>query len=170
MITDLGISQLIASTAYGVIAGLGIAGRVGFGYAADRFNTRRIYALCYAIEALGMLFLIGIESYGMAALIGFILIFGSSYGGVLSLAPLLIGECFGIGSMGVIFGGLGVVAMVGGALGPIFAGWIYDTQGSYHFAFIVFFFAQLIAVAAIWGCRPVIGDQAASEPGSAPAR
>ena len=54
--------------------------------------------------------------------------------------------------------------MVGGALGPIFAGWVYDTQGSYHFAFIVFFCAQLIAVAAIYACRPVIQDEASSEP------
>jgi MFS family permease len=166
LITDLGISPRIAATAYGVIAGLGVAGRVGFGYAADRFSTRRIYALCYAIGAVGMLFLIGIEAYGTTALIGFILIFGCSYGGVLSLAPLLIGECFGIASMGVIFGGLGVAAMVGGALGPIFAGWVYDTQGSYHFAFIVFVFAQLIAIAAIYGCRPVIGDEASQGPGT----
>jgi MFS family permease len=93
---------------------------------------------------------------GPIVLVGFIIIFGCSFGGALSLAPLLIGECFGIASMGVIFGVLGIAAMVGGALGPIFAGGVYDAMQSYHAAFLVFLSAQVIAAIAIFNCRSAI--------------
>jgi MFS family permease len=159
MLTDLGISAQLAATAYGMIAGLSLIGRVGFGYAADRFSKRRTFALCYAVEAVGMLFLLGVDALGPAALVAFIVIFGASFGGGLALAPVLIGECFGLRSMGTIFGALGIVAMLGGAIGPVFAGWIFDTLGSYHVALFVFVGALFLAVAAISACRPVVATQ-----------
>ena len=93
-------------------------------------------------------------------LVGFIVVFGCSYGGGLSLAPLLIAESFGIASMGVIFGALGIAAMVGGAIGPIFAGGVYDATQSYHTAFIAFLVAQLVAAVAILNCRSAVAGSA----------
>jgi cyanate permease len=61
----------------------------------------------------------------------------------------------------VIFGALGIAAMVGGALGPIFAGGVYDAMQSYHVAFIVFLAAQLVAAIAILNCRPAFPGRAA---------
>lgn len=156
IITDSGISAETAAGVYGFTVGLSLLGRLGFGYAADKFSVRHIYALCYAIEALGIFCLVGLQSLGNWALAGFIIIFGSSYGGGMSLSPLLIGKCFGISSMGEIFGVLGIAAMIGGALGPVFAGFIYDQMGNYHVAFIVFLVIQIISVAAIYNARTVI--------------
>ena len=160
VITDSGVSPQRAAAAYGMTVGLSVVGRFGFGYAADKFSKRRIFALCYLIQAVGICFLIGLETTGPIVLIGFIVVFGCSYGGGLSLAPLLVAENFGIGSMGVIFGALGIVAMVGGALGPIFAGGVYDAMQSYHTAFIVFLVAQLIAAIAILNCRSAVAARA----------
>ena len=161
ILTDSGISAETAASVYGFTVGLSIVGRLGFGFAADKFSIRRIFALCYAIEAVGMFCLIGLGSLGNIALIGFIIIFGMSFGGGMSLSPLLIARCFGITYMGEIFGALGIAAMVGGAFGPIFAGYVFDRFGNYHIAFIVFLVIQLIAVAAIYYSRSVIspGDR-----------
>ena len=156
IITDSGISAKTAASVYGFTVGLSVVGRLGFGFAADKFSIRRIFALCYAIEAVGIFCLLGLGSLGNIALIGFIIIFGMSFGGGMSLSPLLIGKCFGIAFMGEIFGALGIAAMVGGALGPIFAGYVFDRFGNYHIAFIVFLVMQLIAVAAIYYSRSVI--------------
>ncbi|MFO7964859.1 MAG: MFS transporter [Desulfobacterales bacterium] len=158
IITDSGISAETAASVYGFTVGLSIVGRLGFGYAADRFSVRRIYALCYAVEAIGIFCLVGLGSYGNIALIGFIIVFGMSYGGGMSLSPLLIGKSFGIAFMGEIFGALGIAAMVGGAIGPVFAGYNYDHYGTYHYAFIVFLATQLIAVAAIYNSRSALGQ------------
>jgi sugar phosphate permease len=156
VITDAGVSPHKAATAFGMTVGLSIVGRFGFGYAADKFSKRHIFALCYLIQAVGICFLIGLETMGPVVLVGFIVVFGCSYGGGLSLAPLLIAESFGTASMGVIFGALGIAAMVGGAFGPIFAGSVYDSTQSYHLAFIVFSAAQLLASIAILNCRPAV--------------
>jgi len=161
VITDSGVSPQMAATAYGMTVGLSIVGRLGFGYAADKFSKRHIFALCYLIQAVGIAFLIGLESMGPIVLMGFIIVFGCSYGGGLSLAPLLIAESFGIASMGVIFGALGITAMIGGAIGPIFAGGVYDATQNYHTAFIAFLAAQLIASLAILNCRSPIAARAA---------
>jgi MFS family permease len=160
IMTDAKVSPGIAAAAFGVILGLSPIGKIAFGYAADRFSKRHIFALCYGIGALGMLCLVGLEFIGPVAVGGFILIFGCSYGGGIALAPLLIGECFGTAAIGEIFGVLGLTAMLGGALGPIFAGWTYDTMANYHVAFIVFVGAQLLGVAAILRCRPAVGERA----------
>ena len=156
IITDSGISAETAASVYGFTVGLSIVGRLGFGYAGDKFSIRRIYALCYAIEAAGIFCLLGLKSFGNISLIGFVIIFGMSYGGGLSLSPLLIGRCFGIAFMGEIFGALGIAAMVGGAFGPIFAGFIFDQFGTYHNAFIVFLATKIIAVAAIYNSKSPI--------------
>jgi MFS family permease len=160
IMTDLGVSPRLAATAYGLTVGLSLVGRLGFGHAADKFSKRHIYALCYAIQAIGIFCLIGLEYVGPVALVGFIVIFGCTYGGGFSLAPLLIGECFGTASLGEIFGVLGIAAMLGGAFGPIFAGRIYDNTGSYHAAFIVFLVIQIIAAAAILHSRPALKREA----------
>ena len=160
IMTDAEITPRIAAAAFGVVLGLSPVGKLGFGLAADRFNKRHIFALCYGIGALAILCLVALESVGPIALAGFILIFGCSYGGGITLAPLLIGECFGTASLGEIFGVLGLTAMVGGALGPIFAGWTYDTMASYQVAFNVFVAAQVVGVAAILRCRPAVARPA----------
>lgn len=160
IITDAGVSPQKAATAYGVTAGLSVVGRLAFGYAADKFSKRHIFATCYLIQAVGICCLVALEPLGPTALMGFILIFGCSYGGGLALAPLLIGECFGIASMGVIFGVLGITAMLGGAFGPIFAGGVYDATHSYQTAFIVFLAAQVVAAVAIFNCRSPLAGKA----------
>ena len=159
ILTDSGISAKTSASVYGLTVGLSIVGRLGFGYAADKFSIRGLFAICYFIEAVGIFCLLGLGSLGNAALIGFVIIFGMSFGGGMSLSPLLIGKCFGITFMGEIFGALGIAAMLGGAVGPIFAGNIYDRFGNYHFAFVVFLALQLIAVAAIYNARSVIKDE-----------
>ena len=162
ILTDSGISAETAASVYGFTVGLSIVGRLGFGYAGDKFSIRRIYALCYVIEAVGIFCLLGLKSFGNMSLIGFVIIFGMSYGGGLSLSPLLIGKCFGIAFMGEIFGALGIAAMIGGAIGPVFAGYVYDHFDTYHIAFIVFLFTQLIAVAAIYNSRSAISPKDSS--------
>jgi len=47
----------------------------------------------------------------------------------------LIGEIFGLRHMGEIYGSTIVFAGIGGAAGPILAGYIYDVTTSYNLAF-----------------------------------
>ena len=57
------------------------------------------------------------------------------------------GDYFGRKSFGTIMGFMDLVQMFGIVLGPVFAGWIFDTTGDYRIAFITF--AIVAAIAAL---------------------
>jgi len=79
-------------------------------------------------------------------------IYGIGYGG---LAPppivALIGDAFGLRRVGVIMGSLIVGWGLGAALGPYFAGLIFDISSSYSAAFLVA--ALIMVMAAIFISR-----------------
>jgi len=151
--TDMGMSSQVAANCLGLMGGLSIAGRFGFGYAADRFSVRKVFTTCYAIEALGVGALLATALFGTKALFAYVLVYGLTGGGGLVLAPLIVGECFGVKSVGTIFGVLAVAAVMGGALGPLLAGLIFDGTGSYYLAFIIFTVGEVTAVIAISQAR-----------------
>jgi MFS family permease len=59
----------------------------------------------------------------------------------------LIREYFGRNKLGTIFGFLMGLSAIGGIVGPIFAGWIFDRYESYHFVWLLF--AGLVCAAVI---------------------
>lgn len=151
---EMGIGSQRASLCLGLIGGLSIVGRFSFGFAADRFSVRKIYTTCYIIEATGVSMLLLTALIGTQALYAYILIYGLATGGGLVLAPLMIGDCFGTRSLGAIFGVLALAAVVGGAIGPVLAGFVFDSTGSYYIAFIIFSIGEFVAAIAISQARP----------------
>jgi len=85
----------------------------------------------------------------------FAIIFGFSYGGFVSLESLLVAELFGMSSHGIILGCVVIAATIGGAVGPVMAGHIFDTVGSYQLAFLVCAALAVIATILAWFLRPI---------------
>jgi cyanate permease len=56
--------------------------------------------------------------------------------------------------MGAIFGVLAIAAVVGGAIGPLLAGAVFDARGTYYPAFVVFTACEAAAALAISQARP----------------
>jgi MFS family permease len=78
------------------------------------------------------------SSLGLWVLAFFVPLFGLGFGGLVVLWPLAVGHDFGLCSFGTIAGVLGTVTLsLGGALGPVVTGAIYDSTGSYHWAFLL---------------------------------
>jgi MFS family permease len=150
--TDIGMSAISAATVLMVIGITGTIGRLTLGYVADRLGNMfttyvscGIIGLCY----LGLLFSSGLWAlYLFAFIFGYVVAFG------LLLIPI-IAEYFGLLDVGVI-SGFGIFTYyVGGALGPLTAGGIFDTAGSYHWAFAACAAAGLIGALLIWLARAV---------------
>ncbi len=78
------------------------------------------------------------------------------------LAPLIISKCFGLRSMGTIFGLLAIAAVIGGATGAVLVGKIFDTTGGYYLAFIIFSVAEVCATIAISQARTPLERSEAS--------
>ncbi len=140
----LGFSVSTTAIAYSITAGMGVAGKLGFGYLADRLRIRYCMALCCGVQAIGVLLLATTRSSGM--LWTYVIIWGAAMGGIAALQPLLILDTFGSVSFPVVYGAASIVFSAGQALGPLVAGWIYDISGSYYIAFMCFLTAYLLAV------------------------
>ncbi|MFC1968783.1 MFS transporter, partial [Chloroflexota bacterium] len=91
-----------------------------------------------------MLWLIGSTSTWM--LYPFAVVYGLFQGGGFE-APTnaLVGEIFGLRSVGVIMGALATGWGIGAAIGPTLAGYIFDISGSYSAAFLTGAIAMSVA-------------------------
>lgn len=64
-------------------------------------------------------------------------LFGLAYGGGMALVAVACGDYFGKRSGGTILGGITSMYTVGGALGPVITGIVFDLYGNYHLAFSI---------------------------------
>jgi len=149
----MGVGSGTASLCLGLIGGLSVVGRLSFGFAADRFDVRKVFTACFACEATSVAILLTTPLFGAESLYGFVLIYGLTGGGGLVLAPLIISKCFGLRSMGTIFGMLAIAAVIGGATGAVLVGKIFDTTGGYYLAFVIFSVGEVCAAIAISQAR-----------------
>ena len=132
---DAGIPSLTAATIRSIIGVATIVGRIVVGAASDRIGLRRVLAACVVSQAILIAWLPIVSDVWEFYL--FALLFGFVYGGNIPLFPALTGAMFGVRHMGVLFGFVTLGAGIGGALGPLLAGYIFDTAGSYSIAFWV---------------------------------
>jgi MFS family permease len=72
------------------------------------------------------------------AVIVFAAIYGFACGAPLVIDPLLTGDYLGVKNFGVLFGILNIMGTIGGAIGPVGAGYIFDTYNTYLPVFYFF--------------------------------
>jgi len=99
-----------------------------------------------------------------APLIGFVAIYGLSFGGPLALLPLVAAESMGLKRFGLLYGLIGFFHTIGSASGPLLAGRIFDLTTSYTYAFETFVVLLIIGSAAASACTPLPAQQPAAEP------
>lgn len=135
---DAGYSLELASTITGISLGMSMAGRFLAGWVSEHIrHPHAILAGCLCMQAVGIGVLLFLESLGFWALTLFVSLFGLGYGGMIVLWPLIVGHDFGRQAFGAIAGVLGTLGLsIGGALGPVIAGVLYDNTGNYDWAFL----------------------------------
>ena len=74
----------------------------------------------------------------------FAIIYGFAHGGLFTVMSPMVAELFGTGSHGLLFGIVLFSGDIGGAIGPLLAGHIFDLTGSYRLVFLI-----LIALAVV---------------------
>ena len=132
---DIGFSAMTAASILSTIHGCSIIGRVSMGFIADRIGARRILTACLAALTLALVWLLFARRIWM--FYAFAVVFGVAWGSIAPLQPLIPAELFGLGSLGIIYGGVHFLGVTGGAVGPFLAGLIFDVTGSYRLAFLI---------------------------------
>ena len=127
--------SIIRSTASLVALALpvvSICGRLGVAWIRDRLDERRVYAVAFALMAIGMLCLGYVAGGVMWLLVPFVIVFSFGWGGSVTTEMALLRKYFGRSNFGTILGFSSGVRMVGHMLGAPLAGWVFDTWGSYQ--------------------------------------
>ncbi|HEY32954.1 MAG TPA: MFS transporter [Dehalococcoidia bacterium] len=126
-----------------------IAGRLGFGWFADRASRKLVSVVGFGMMGLGLLCFALTGITGAWILIPFLVLFGIGYGGINVMRPALVQEYFGRSSFGTIFGIIIGAGMVGSIGGPALAGWAYDNWGSYQDMWFLMSAVPVVALIAM---------------------
>lgn len=130
VISDAGVDR---ATAVQLAAGAGVAGFFGkllVGWLLDRYQGSLIPWASFAIAAVAHFLLLGTLG-STAALAAGAMFLGFASGAGLQVTTYLITRYAGLKNFGTIFGTISSMMMAGTALGPVIAGQVFDSTGSY---------------------------------------
>jgi MFS family permease len=154
-VSDLGYSDARAAASLGLAVLLGAAAKLAMGLAADRFPIKAALIVNFALVLIASVLVLAAASPPL--LVGFLVIHGFAVAAENVVLPVMVAECFGVRHLARIYGALMFTLFPGGALGPIFAGAVFDRMGSYQMAFGTFAFVNLLALLALLGLRREVG-------------
>ena len=149
-LSSLGIVRATSSVVAFILPAASIIGRLGSGWLAIRYGSRRVFAASFISMTAGTL-IFGYISTGMMWLIvPFVITFSLGWGCSVTSRLSLMVESFGRGSFGKIMGFISGMMMLGHVTGAPLAGWVYDTWGSYQGAWLAFGILTLVGAALVF--------------------
>ena len=128
---DSGVTDSQAVALVGLIGIGSLVGRFAIGWLADRLG--RVKTLMLMQCAMGLSYLIWAIASQQLAFSVFAVVFGLSYGSIVSLLPAICMDLFGGRAVSAIIGTLYTGAALGNLLGPVWAGRVFDVDQSYNF-------------------------------------
>jgi len=131
--TDIGLSSTAAAGILSTIGGISVVGRLITGIAIDRIGNKLVMIICFILLISAFLWLQLAREPWMLSL--FALVYAFAHGGLFTMMSPIVAEYFGLRSHGSLFGIVLFSSMLGGAIGPIVAGHIFDITESYRLAF-----------------------------------
>jgi MFS family permease len=143
----------MAATVLSTIGGVSMVGRFIVGIAIDRIGSKRAMILCIILLIAGLLWLQTANDLWMLYL--FSVIYGIAHGGYFTAMSPIVAEFFGIRAHGVIFGIVAFSGTIGGAIGPILAGHIFDVTGGYGPAFRLCILISTIGLVLLLLLKPI---------------
>ena len=145
LLTDRGVSTQGAAYAISIIGATGLIGRVLTGMFLDRFFGPRVSQLMLTLTVIGIVLL----SFAHTLIIGLIAasLIGFSMGSEGDITPYLLSRYFGLKRLSTLYALTWTAYAVGGAMGPLVVGRVFDSLGSYRPLTI-----QLLALPALIPC------------------
>src|SRR5439155_22224427 len=110
-------------------------GRIVWGSVSQRLGSRRTLVTISLLQALMVLALVELGSQVWTLKVAACWV-GFHFGGNLALFPLLTADYFGTKNLGANYGLMFTAYGVGGVVGPMLAGGVWDLLNSYRWAFL----------------------------------
>lgn len=118
-----------------LIGGISMLTRIMCAWFSDKVGVK--WALMVQLTFLCASFVIILLPLGFSGLIIFGCLFGLSYGGAMVLSAIAVVDYFGKRSSGQLLGTVTALYTIGGALGPLATGMLFDAKGNYQLAFAI---------------------------------
>lgn len=131
---DLGFDPLGAAALLTVASSASAIGRLAVGFFSDRLGGRLAYLMCFVPLTGSLLALLVADE--IMLLYAVMAVYGFAHGGFFTVVSPTVADYFGLRAHGAIFGVILFFGTIGGSIGPILAGRIFDIQGSYDMAFL----------------------------------
>jgi OFA family oxalate/formate antiporter-like MFS transporter len=119
------------------------AGRIVAGVLSDKIGRIWTMFTVFVFQAVLMFFLRGLDTYGTLFLASVLI--GFNYGANLSVFPSATKDYFGLKNFGVNYGFVFTAWGVGGILGPMLSGQIFDSSKNFNDAYLIAAVCLLIA-------------------------
>jgi len=150
---ELGISPMSAASVLSIVGFSSLVGRVMGGDVSDRFGNKPTITAALILMGTGFIWLLVARELWMLYI--FAIIFGIAYGEILCMMSLWPAELFGLRSQGVILGITIFASTIGGGIGPVVAGRIFDLTGSYQRAFMICVAVVIAGLIMAISIRPI---------------
>ncbi len=154
-LVEIGFSSTTAAWALGLVSAFGIPGQIVLGHLSDRIGREWIWAIASFGFAICFAILMLLQHRPSLALVYVMVVAQGFLGyGLTSVMGAVVAEIFQGRAFGTIFGTIMMVALAGGAAGPLVTGVLHERLGDYNAAFGLGIAVAAISAAAIWIAAP----------------
>ena len=158
MLVDIGYSLPLASLIFGMLGVMRAIGGLIWGPLSDRIGRSACVVIICSISLVGLALLwltslVPAESSALriALLAGYLLTFGIGYNGMAPVYASAVSDRFAGRNLGTILGLLDLGFGLGSALGPWWAGWMFDRYGSYDGVILGVALGVVLTGLGLWG-------------------
>jgi len=151
-VQDMGFSLADAANIMATFTGASIIGRIGMGRTADIIGNKPALIISFAVTTVSLIW--GLMSGDLWEFYLFAFAFGFGWGAQAVLRFAISSEVFGLVSLGLVFGVLGLAESSAGTIGSYFAGYIFDVLGNYQPAFWMSIAVSAMGIILAWLLKP----------------
>jgi OFA family oxalate/formate antiporter-like MFS transporter len=130
---DAGITPMDAALIISLIGFTNIPGRLVTGRISDAVGRKALAVACPLLQCATLFYLMWARELWMLYIFG--IVFGFLWGGGGTMIAAMIGDTFGMRSLGSIMGWMSAAWALGAAIGPAVGGYVFDVSGEYFAAF-----------------------------------
>ena len=152
-VRDSGIPPVPAAGVLSTIGGVSMLGRFASGLIIDRSGSKTVMGICFILLLSDLAWLQFADRLWMFYIFG--IAYGLAHGGFFTAISPLVAEWFGIHFHGTLFGIVVCFGTLGGAAGPLLAGYLFDLSGSYQSTYWILVALALFAWGLLLSLRPV---------------
>ena len=133
---DQGLTLAFAAVAISFSWLVAAFGSVVWGWVLEKMQARRAYSVIFVILGVSTLYLLTVDSAAKALVAAGLI--GAVSSGSNVIISILYADYYGRNSLGRIRGVSETGVLLGQAVGPLLAGILFDSRGTYSFVFILF--------------------------------